>query len=337
MGIKVEKRSDNQFESGTLEENINYQTPEKENDGVIGYRVASALPSNYVPYDVDEIYFRGFNIGEIKTLNSNKNNTSADFFMKVIKDVIKGVEPKEVTLTDAKAILIQSMMISVGDVKWTYNSYCPECGYENVKEITVEDLDFQELKAPSLPVKSTAIKFNGKDVKFDAFRIKHLIEAEKYTNRNKKADMESVMLAAISNIRPLKDAVKFFSEMPVHQMNILKQINDILFHDINPIDISCSNKSAYVVLSDEMYESNKDLFLGLQKKEILDGVRVNFGTNDIKRQKLLKKMDESGIAYTEKSCEEKYIKTLDITLESLTPSDQPRGHNESTISFGEDD
>jgi len=329
--VRISKPEEAQTE---LKNDIVYSTPESNGEKVIGYRLVTELPSRFIPYDVNELYFRGFNVGEIKTLNNNRSNTSSDFFLKIIKDIIKGIDPKELTLIDAKAILIQSMMVSVGDVNWTYTSYCPECGHENVISVGVEDLDFTELEAPKLPVSSSAIDYNGEIVKFDAFRLKHLIEAEKFAKRNKNADMETIMLSTISNIRPLEKAYEFFSTMPLSTLSTLKKINEILFHDISPLEIKCCNRTASILVSDEVFNANFKRFEGFMRFEDLKGVRIELGTSGIKRQKLTNSLDADEIEYEMLPCGHTYTKTLDISLESLTPSDTPRGSAEPAISFG---
>lgn len=194
------------------------------------------LPSNFKSYPSDAIIsYRPYSFGEI-----NRVSQSNFSYKQVIDEVLKGVKTSfniyELTFADYLYIALLRKLLTLGGNKFVVQYRCERCGSIRKFESSIDKIDFDDLRnIPQLPI---VINLGEKELHFTPLTINDYI-----TLLSKKLENDIIAGLAIQ-IRNIKfdEAYKIIDNCNnIEDMNLLNEVDSMLFHGIKPISIICDN------------------------------------------------------------------------------------------------
>jgi len=188
------------------------------------------LPSKCIPYEginPDDITIRAYQgrdaifLAEINPVNLVQK------FLLVLKNVIRGINPEDLTLGDRFYIMIWECINSYMDVV-KVSTTCTHC----FKEVEVS-IDLKELKVTKLPddfKQPYKVKLpSGKDIKLKLLSIKDEVELEKF----EKHSDEGLLFRYAKSIVDDQDVLKWIEElrnMPAKDIATIEAFHEKFYH-----------------------------------------------------------------------------------------------------------
>lgn len=219
----------------------------------------SGLPSGGKPYPKTlEIKYRPYTFGEVKTVNqTGRSNFSTKDRINQILDGVKvseGFDIQDLTLQDVLFLgFLRKRSTFVKQDKVSIAHFCEGC--KRATEFLLsenEQLDFNEIKAPALPV---SFEMHGEEFQFSPITVKNYFNyidlAIAGIDQNKEYDPASAIMAAQCISHSFEDAYKAIFNANPQESKLLDEIDVLLNHDIKPIKFNCRNKKGDQICNHE--------------------------------------------------------------------------------------
>jgi len=159
------------------------------------------LPSKCIPYDgiqPENITIRSYQgKDEIFLAEINPTNLSQKFLM-VLKNVVRGIDPRRLTLGDRMYIMIWEYINSYSDTAKIKGVVCSHCWEDN--EVTVNLLNLNKIELPDDFTQPYMIKLpvSGKEVGLRLYTIEDEIETEKFEKKNPEGYLYQLARSIVS-------------------------------------------------------------------------------------------------------------------------------------------
>lgn len=283
-----------------------------------GYSVLDNLPSKTIPYDINALFVRPLFMGEIEQL-SDMTQFSLPKFLSIIKDVVKGVDIKNLAVLDLKVALIYSLILSEDAQGWTLENTCEYCGTKFSHRLKVQELEFEDFPLDELPIKSTMKQIEDWD--FDLLRMHHLLEVNAFLDKksqDEELNAKLLMLAFASNQKDKEEAYNFLYRLPA-STEIRDEINrlyGLILQSIKPIHVTCPNPELYVTLG-----NSKDVtrLLSEFKSVSFLNEKAYLPTDPQLRKEILDFLKSNGIKYTTHKCGHEQLRQVSLDFSHLYP------------------
>ena len=194
----------------------------------------SSLPSNFIPYkdlDQGEITYRPYLFGEIKKMSMGEP-TIQDLLEIVADGIETPFDINHLTLNDLFYIGLLRKISSLGTDRIEISFNSPK-GVEGSKVISMEDIEFADLKAPDLPV---VMNFGEK---FGEFHFKPLTYgAFLKSGAGNRDDMDVVSLIALMCVNmSYEEAYEKLSNIPGGYQDYIEEVYSYLDHGVKPLKV----------------------------------------------------------------------------------------------------
>lgn len=231
------------------------------------------LPSQFLPYPKNSTAsYRVFSFGEIQYLNSSKISEK-DIFEYLLNGITTSFPKEDLTVPDFLYLGWLRKISSIGSNKISLGMYCPECKKQSATMIEVNDLDFEDIKAPELPVIAT---FGDVSFSFVPITLKNYFDL-----KEKGYDNDTVASLAIQCLNHnFEDAYKLIYNASPDWIAVFEEIDRLLSHGTKPIKFQCQNKIDDVVCDNKLelpIEGGEVLFHPFRGCKVDVKDRIRFG------------------------------------------------------------
>jgi len=245
-----------------------------------------ALPSKSIPYPKDcVIKHRPYTFGEIKTIAQSKLNVK-DKFDRVLKGIDTSFDKLDLTVPDLIYLAFLRKISTFGVTDLKISTKCPVCNGNVDFKISLEDFDFNELKAPKLPV---IVPIKNEDYMFKPISIgKYFQLLDK-----KKEDDEIALMAMCCISKKFEDAYDYFYNAVPGEVIVLQEVDKYLDHGLKPIEeiadpkdskkrikLRCQNKVKGKLCNTKLsveLDGGQALMLPFRKHRESSGYGIRFG------------------------------------------------------------
>lgn len=189
------------------------------------------VPSKWLSYPKNStIKYRPYTFGEIKKFNGSKMSDidNIDF---VLGGIECSFDKKKLTLPDFLFINLMRKMVTFGNSKFSVSYVC-KCKETNTEQFTSDQIEFEELKIPELPIVFTS---SIGDLHFSPVTINDYIELIK---QGKETDEFEIMVMQCKNLDQDEARDKLYN-LSTEEGSILEQIDQHLYHEIKPFKFKC--------------------------------------------------------------------------------------------------
>ncbi|MDW7551287.1 hypothetical protein J8Z24_21580 (plasmid) [Pseudoalteromonas sp. SCSIO 43201] len=248
------------------------QAPDRESNLPDTMVKVAQLPSRGLAYPVGtEIHYKPYTFGEVKMFSQAQGTmSSAKSTEKILNGIsVEGMDREDITFFDFLYIALLRRLSTMNAVEFNLNVECPQCQHSVQHQFGWENLQFEDLAAPKLPVIADLCGMT--DVKFKPLTVGQYLEL---TRRN--ADEDPVAIAAMQSSLDYKLAYNLFNNAIGDDAATLEDIDKFLYHDLKPMAVTCANTECGIVFSASL-DDEAALINPFRKSEPTTGSRVRFG------------------------------------------------------------
>lgn len=214
--------------------------------------LASPMPSKGISYPIgSKISYRPYVFGEIKKVSGSKTT-----FMELAKIILTGIKTSfpigDLTFYDFLYLALLRKLSTIGDTTIIATHVCPnkKCQSSNSYEVKVGpkvcEIEFWDVDYPELPI-SVDLKLGEEEpttYEFSPLTILQYLELER---RNLHKDPVSKLAMQCKNVDFNTVRSRLYRAYG-EESDVLAQIEDLLFHGVKPINVSCPNCGAINLL-----------------------------------------------------------------------------------------
>ena len=283
-----------------------------------GYSVLDTLPSKFLPYDTNGIYVRPLLIGEIEQL-SDMTTFSLVKFLSIIRNVIKGVDVREMTVLDLKVALIYSLILSEDANGWNLDNVCEHCGTKYSHSLKVQELEFEDFPIDHLPITSELPLLQGWE--FDLLRMHHLLKVNSLLETKSSDDTMNaklLMLAFASNQPDKEKAYNTLYGFPASKQarDEMNRLYGLIIQSIKPITTVCPNPALYLTLENS---SDVKILLNEFKSVSLLNEKAYLPTDPAVRKGILDFLKKKDIKFKQHKCGHEQQRAVSLDFSHLYP------------------
>lgn len=190
-----------------------------------------SLPSKCLPYDgisEEDINIRAYTAkDEVYLAEINPINLESKYLL-VLKEVVKGIDPKLLTLGDRLYIMIWECINSYSPTI-KLSTVCSHC----LNEVNVS-IDLRELKKIELPGNyhqpyTVKLVDKGKDIPLRLLTIKDEIEIEKFEKKHENAHLYRYARSVVSDTDVL-NRLEEISKLSARDFAIIRTFHEKFYH-----------------------------------------------------------------------------------------------------------
>jgi len=263
-----------------MESNIEKQAEEVDQRGFIPTSQIdySTLPSGGKGYPSStKISVRPYSFGEIKRI-ADSDLSMVDKLATIVSGVNTEFDKNKLTFSDLLYLGMIRKLNTIGTVKAVYPYTCPHCSERNEHVFTHKDLEIEDLKAQELPIRVNMS--DGKEYKFMPIDLNdiRIMESGRYDKiipaKNMLNDKVAIYALLCKNAK-FEEFYNFLSGTTDYEDHeIMKEIDDLLSHDVKPLEASCKScqKEVYLPIKNAI-----DLVLPFREEKGLVRSRISYG------------------------------------------------------------
>lgn len=216
---------------------------------LIKCKKVTQLPSGFMPYPKGvEIRFEPVTVGE-KIQLSEANLTPGQIYKYTLEKIhVEGMDKRELTFPDFIYIGVLRRLYADEDVMNIHESYCPRCGHKLVRQFMLSDIEFEELSITAYP-----IHFKYKEFEIYTKPLTIGATLDMWDNTTSESEMlletYTAMISKIYDnsakvcLYATKEEKKtFILEASEELMDILKEVDNLYYHGLKEIELTCPNK-----------------------------------------------------------------------------------------------
>ena len=217
------------------------------------------LPSKFLPYPTgSKVYYKPYTWAEIEYLNASKVDsvTLYDYILGGIRT--ENFDKADLTMMDFYYIALLRKLSSLGTAQFsmTYSAF----GGTHTKIASSEDLDFDDLNIPALPITA---KLNNGSLSFSPITIR---KYRQLVSLNLADDDISLMAAQCT--LPLEESLEIAKTWYGSDLSTLDKVDRLLHHDIKPIKDRISISRPYPIFDNTKPESDINVRYTMEYKEV---------------------------------------------------------------------
>jgi hypothetical protein len=207
---------------------------------------ASELPSKFLPYpEGGLVKYRSYLFGEVKKFNQSIMSRKEE-----LENVLSGIETSfdklTLTLSDVLYIGLLRKLATFGTGTTTVTYRCKDCGASMSFQMNNEELEFEDINIPKLPVIVSFDKKNAEgvvegteDFAFSPLTVGDLF----YIIDNNLEEDQINVLARMCRSHDFEVALKRINNASFDEGEALEELDKILYHGIKPIKNKCKECS----------------------------------------------------------------------------------------------
>lgn len=191
---------------------------------MVEYKPLIDLPSKYFLYPglkPGDISVREI-IGKDEELMSEINPTNIEKkFYALLCNVVKGIDPKKLTLGDRMYILLW-LSINTHGRMFPVELYCQHCFQQTFQEIDLNDFEIKYLSGWQEP---NIVQLSDGPVEMRLFTVEDEIKSLDYENTGNNSYLYKYALTIINTQKSVSDLVAWLREMPQKDLKLVKEFH----------------------------------------------------------------------------------------------------------------
>lgn len=195
------------------------------------------LPSGGKPYPKDAwITHRPYMFGEVKQISASKldNENSYEY---ILSGVECSFDKYKLTVPDVLYIGLLRKISTLGSTEIVARYGCNKCGKPGQFIFKTTDLEFDDLKAPKLPI---CVDMSFGEVQFSPMTVEDYLRMVKLD----KGENEIALYAAQAKNLDFETAYNHFFNAQPGDSELLLEVDSLLYHSLKPFIKKCSNQLA---------------------------------------------------------------------------------------------
>jgi len=193
----------------------------------------TTLPSKGLPYPKGwEVFYSPYTYGDVMWVSQSElgEKELVDFVMSGIE--CKGFDRYDLTVFDFQYLSVLRQVSSFGDASFYLCTECPQCKREVKRLLSIKDIVYKDLPAPSLPVVAMV---GGVELEFTPLTVSDYLKA---VEAGKGKDLVYLMSLQVRNMNP-EEAYSLISSATGEDLLRLKMVEDYLDHGMEPVTVIC--------------------------------------------------------------------------------------------------
>jgi len=191
-----------------------------------------ALPSKFLPYPPNcSISYKPYVFGELIEFNESKLS-EADIVKFVSRGITTSFPLMDLTYFDYLFISLLRKISSFGGNQFSFNYTCQKCGVVGTHKATIEEIDFNDLNVPNLPLVTTIGNTELHFMPLTLGKYISLLESNKVDKR------VSLFAAEIINMKQEEAEEVIYNSIGEDQA-LLNYVDEILYFGVKPMTVTC--------------------------------------------------------------------------------------------------
>jgi hypothetical protein len=197
-------------------------------------QIISDMPSGGIGYPEGYVIkYRPYTWGEIKKVSQSKID-SAESLNFVLKGIETSFPIEDLTFNDFLYVAFLRKVSTFGESKFSAEVKCDECGNIFSVPFTTSHLEFNELKAPELPVVAPLGKH---EMEFYPITIGGF---QSLLRKNLGEDPIAILASSCADME-FDEVYSILENLPPFELEIIKDIDYYLNHGLKPLELKCSD------------------------------------------------------------------------------------------------
>ena len=166
-----------------------------------------------------------------------------DIYLKALEGVeVSGMKKEDLTFGDFLYISVLRRISSVGEGTVIIKSNCPSCGDESTYKLEIQKIDFNELKATSLPVNFKLANGNGV-ISFKPMTIgQYLKWLAKDFNESEQSSSYLASQCISMDFDKALEVIKALNNS--QDLQNINRLNELLSHEMSPLNFECKSQTS---------------------------------------------------------------------------------------------
>jgi hypothetical protein len=206
------------------------------------------LPSKGLGYPADgKILYRGYTFGEIgKISNLNRNHVTLELVVQTALEGIKtvGFDKSKLSFVDVLLLGLYRRVSSQGELQFEMPYQCAKCKSTKGKAVFSHgDIEFSDIEnAAEITLFPVEAEVAGKELKISYPTVGNMLDPRIKAKKNKAVAIQALQITNMD----FEEAYKFIEGLDIltqeDDIDVLRDVDKILHHDIKPIKATCKNK-----------------------------------------------------------------------------------------------
>lgn len=206
---------------------------EKQNLPTINLEVKS-LPSKALSYPKNStIKYRPYTFGEVKKLSQSKF-TVKEKYLEVLYGIECSFDKLELTMSDLLYIGLLRNLSTIGGNKYDVPYTCHKCGKKNKETISMENIEFEDISAPELPIIAP--------MSFDTLEFYPLTVKQFFELVDKDLLQDSLAILAIQFKGKFEDNYKLVENCSLQDGEMFDAVDKMMYHGVKELKIKCKEQ-----------------------------------------------------------------------------------------------
>lgn len=235
-------------------------TPTQAQEAYLPTIVLQKLPSNFLPYPKGtEISYHPYKFGELKKFAQSKLSIKQRYEFILDGIFVSGMEKNKLTFNDFLFIALLRKMSSIGVHDVIVKFKCNKCNFENEHHVSLNALDFDEIKVPELPAN---IVIHDKEMAFTPLTVEDFFTLFREGKENDPVGI----LAVQCRSHKFKEAYDIIFDANPEDSELLDELNKMFYHGLATMKFPCTNKEANVTERIDGLEIEKTVHCDYENK-----------------------------------------------------------------------
>ena len=240
------------------------------------------LPSEFKPYPKGvSIRYRTYTYDEVDEFNgmNSQDGGNEQSTIERLNFLIKGVEAdgmdrNDLTYRDILYIGLLRKLSTFGTQEFSVHIR-HEDGSRHTLRFSLEDLYFEELKVPDLPV---VVEVGGKEMRFSPLTLGGYAGMSSDLGESGKPNARQVLAAQCVNM-PYEEARAVIGNSTGDDMLVLMEVDKLLDHGIKPLDATYKLENGEEVHRSVALNDPRTLIYPFRRQETFDANAIRFGVH----------------------------------------------------------
>lgn len=215
--------------------------PIQASDGLAWIKMVE-VPSRFLPYPKGSVItYRGYTYGELIRLNQSKLDVGGEIELILEGIRTEGFEKSELSYFDYLFVAMHRKLSTFDTNTFNLVFACDACGGDNRIEMDVMKVEFTDLSTPELPI--VVDVGLDKPLMFKPLTVDSFI---RLSRTELLGDQMEIFLEMIDPpLPPLEkeDMRKTLTDLPGRMMEVLLQVDTLLYFGVKPVEVQCKHCS----------------------------------------------------------------------------------------------
>lgn len=240
----------------------------------ISVREIADLPSVGLAYPKGySISYRPYTLGEIDQLENSQFSTR-QMYEFILRGIETSFSKEDLTLADTMYLGLLRRLASMGSSEVLVTSICPACQAVNQTKVLTQDIEFEDLSVPQLPINLETSAGLWK------FTPVNMGDYFKLIDLNRKMDTVALLAVQCRNLEFPKSIELFEGLAEPSDIAGVRQVDRLLFHGLKPLSVDCvgaTEKPCHQTYKVQLENASEAFIMPFRRQEDDPPIKITFG------------------------------------------------------------